>query len=69
MEGYPGGRPIPSDAPVRPRNIYEASKCFAEAVAAQLALGEGLSSIAIRIGAYDPQYDGYAIYRATREGP
>lgn len=42
-----------STSPVRPLNMYGVSKCFGEAVAARFAYAEGLSSIAIRIGAYD----------------
>jgi nucleoside-diphosphate-sugar epimerase len=38
---------------VRPINLYGVSKCFGEAVAAYFALAEGLSSIVVRIGAYD----------------
>jgi NAD+ dependent glucose-6-phosphate dehydrogenase len=51
--GYPAGRPIPTDVTVRPLNMYGVSKCFGEAVAAAFAYGEGLSAIAIRIGAYE----------------
>lgn len=54
--GHAQGRPVSADAPVRPLNMYGVSKCFGEAVAAQFALGEGLSSIAVRIGAYDPPW-------------
>lgn len=44
---------VAPDAPVRPLNMYGVSKCFGEAVAACFARAEGLSSIAIRIGAYE----------------
>jgi nucleoside-diphosphate-sugar epimerase len=37
-------------------NMYGVSKCFGEAVAAQFGRAEGLSSIAIRIGAYEPPW-------------
>ncbi|WP_201375810.1 NAD-dependent epimerase/dehydratase family protein [Ktedonobacter robiniae] len=40
------------ETPVRPGNMYGVSKCFGEAVATYFAHSEGLSSIAIRIGAY-----------------
>src|SRR5918998_4995585 len=43
---------IADDAPPRPVNLYGASKAFGEAVAATYS-AEGLSGIAIRIGAYD----------------
>jgi nucleoside-diphosphate-sugar epimerase len=39
--------------PVRPSDMYGVSKCFGEAVASYFAYTEGLSSIAIRIGAFD----------------
>jgi nucleoside-diphosphate-sugar epimerase len=54
--GYPDQPPIPPTAPVRPMNMYGVSKCFGEAVAHQFARSEGLSSIAVRIGAYDPPW-------------
>ncbi|MGD9714601.1 MAG: NAD-dependent epimerase/dehydratase family protein [Thermomicrobiales bacterium] len=50
--GYPLAAPIPEDAPVWPVNMYGVSKCFGEATARKFAT-DGLSSIAIRIGAYD----------------
>jgi nucleoside-diphosphate-sugar epimerase len=50
--GYPVGETIPDDAPARPTNLYGASKAFGEVVASTFAAA-GLSSIAIRIGAYD----------------
>jgi nucleoside-diphosphate-sugar epimerase len=52
VAGYPHDRPIPADAPVRPLNMYGATKCFGEAVAHYFAFAEDLPSIAIRIGAY-----------------
>ena len=39
--------------PVRPADMYGVCKCFGEAVASYFAYAEGLSSIAIRIGAFD----------------
>ena len=50
--GYPTGETIADDAPPRPTNLYGASKVFGEAVASRFS-AEGLSGIAIRIGAYD----------------
>jgi len=44
---------LPSAAPVCPTNMYGVSKCFGEAVAAYFALAQRLSSIVVRIGAYD----------------
>ena len=51
--GHPPEQVVEPDAPVRPLNMYGVSKCFGEAVAACFAHAEGLSSIAIRIGAYE----------------
>ena len=51
--GYPPDKPISADVPVRPINMYGATKCFGEAVAACFAYGEELPAIAIRIGAYE----------------
>lgn len=53
VAGYPPDIVIPDDAPPRPINLYGASKAFGEAVASVYATQHGLSSIAIRIGAYD----------------
>ena len=50
--GYPSDVPIRPEWPVRPTNMYGVSKCFGEAVAACFAAA-GLSSIAVRIGAFD----------------
>jgi nucleoside-diphosphate-sugar epimerase len=52
VAGYSEETPIPIDVSVRPLNMYGVSKCFGEAVAAYFA-SEGLSTIAVRIGAYD----------------
>jgi nucleoside-diphosphate-sugar epimerase len=52
--GHPIDSPVGADSSVRPINMYGAAKCFGEAVAACFARA-GLSSIAVRIGAYgDP---------------
>ncbi|HEX7736696.1 MAG TPA: NAD(P)-dependent oxidoreductase [Ktedonobacteraceae bacterium] len=45
-----------SSAP-RPMNMYGVSKCFAENAASYFAHAEGLSCIAVRIGAYDARND------------
>jgi nucleoside-diphosphate-sugar epimerase len=50
--GYPPGETLADDAPPRPTNLYGASKVFGEAIASRFSV-EGLSGIAIRIGAYD----------------
>lgn len=51
--GYPDDFQAHWDTPFRPANMYGVSKCFGEAVATYFAHTEGLSSIAVRIGAYD----------------
>jgi nucleoside-diphosphate-sugar epimerase len=53
MGGYAPDVQLGTDAPTRPSNLYGVSKCFGEAVAAYFAHAEGLSSIVVRIGAYD----------------
>ena len=53
IEGYPPDRQLTPDDPVRPINMYGASKCFGEAVAHAFAVGEGLPSVCLRIGAYE----------------
>jgi nucleoside-diphosphate-sugar epimerase len=53
MGGYAADVQLHPDAPTRPVNLYGVSKCFGEAVAAYFAQAEGLSSIVVRIGAYD----------------
>ena len=54
--GYPPDTQARTDMPPRPANMYGVSKCFGEAVAHVFAHTEGLSSIAIRIGAYDAEW-------------
>lgn len=51
--GYPAGfQPHAGSAP-RPRNLYGASKAFGETIGSVFAAQEGLTSIAIRIGAFE----------------
>jgi nucleoside-diphosphate-sugar epimerase len=49
---YPEDVQVKVDMAVRPNDLYGVSKCFGEALAAYFAFNEGLSSIALRIGAY-----------------
>jgi nucleoside-diphosphate-sugar epimerase len=49
---YPPDSPVPDGVPVRPANMYGATKTFGESVGSAFAYGEGLSSICVRIGAY-----------------
>jgi nucleoside-diphosphate-sugar epimerase len=53
MGGYASDAQLAPEAPLRPVNLYGVSKCFGEAVAAYFAQAEGISSIVVRIGAYD----------------
>lgn len=55
--GYPPDVQLSAEAPLRPSNMYGVSKCFGEALASYFAHEEGLSSIVIRIGAYDRNAD------------
>ncbi|HEY4384697.1 MAG TPA: NAD(P)-dependent oxidoreductase [Ktedonobacteraceae bacterium] len=57
IAGYPPGVQAHPESLLRPMNMYGVSKCFGEAVASYFAHAEGLSSIAIRIGAYDVNGD------------
>lgn len=54
VSGYPGDVQVKTDDPVNPGDIYGVSKCFGEALARYMAEQEGLSSIALRIGAFQP---------------
>lgn len=56
LEGYPQDAALAPDLPVRPIDMYGASKCFGEATAQVFAATEGLSSIVIRIGTFHPQW-------------
>jgi nucleoside-diphosphate-sugar epimerase len=54
LEGYPQGSPVAPDLPPCPIDMYGAAKSFGEAVAHAFAAGEGLSSIVVRIGTFQP---------------
>lgn len=71
--GYPPAVQARTDDAVSPENMYGVSKCFGEAVAACFAAA-GVSSIAIRIGAYEapwikerPTPDALAMYVSPRD--
>lgn len=53
VAGYPVETQVHAEMPARPRNLYGASKCFGEALAACYAAQRGLSCIAVRIGHYN----------------
>ncbi len=53
IESYPTDLQINKDQIVKPRNIYGVAKCFGEALAAYYAYQNNISSICLRIGAYE----------------
>jgi nucleoside-diphosphate-sugar epimerase len=53
IEGYPLDVQATPESPIKPMNMYAACKAFGEATAHYFAYAEGLSSIAVRIGAYE----------------
>src|SRR4030095_14285462 len=54
VSGYPADVQVKTYDPVNPGDLYGGSKCFGEALARYMAEQEGLSAIAIRIGAFQP---------------
>jgi uronate dehydrogenase len=67
--GYPRDVQVHPEALPRPVNLYGVSKCFGEAVAAYFAQAEGLSSIVVRIGAYDAGPDDGSEQNWLRKSP
>jgi nucleoside-diphosphate-sugar epimerase len=53
--GHPAETPVCTGDPVNPGNLYGVSKCFGEALGRYYAEREGLSVIAVRIGAFQPR--------------
>lgn len=53
IEGYPVDRQIAPGMQVMPANLYGVSKCYGEALCAFYAAKRNLSTIAIRIGAFE----------------
>jgi uronate dehydrogenase len=53
IEGYPVDVQVGSHMPTRPKNLYGISKVFGENLASYYADVYGLSSIAVRIGAFE----------------
>jgi nucleoside-diphosphate-sugar epimerase len=53
IEGYPLDVQAHPESPIKPMNMYAAGKAFGEATAHYFAHAEGLSSIAVRVGAYE----------------
>jgi UDP-glucose 4-epimerase len=54
VSGYPPDVQVKTSDPVNPGDLYGVSKCFGEALARYCAEKENLSSIALRIGAFQP---------------
>ena len=54
VSGYDVDRQVQPDDPVNPGDIYGVSKCFGEAIGRFMAIQKGLSTICIRIGAFQP---------------
>ena len=54
VSGYPPDVQVKTTEPVNPGDLYGVSKCFGEALARYMAEKEGLSSICLRIGAFQP---------------
>jgi len=52
IEGYPLDTQVHPEMPPKPMNMYAATKVFGEAMCHYFAYAEGLSCIAIRVGAY-----------------
>lgn len=55
VSGYPPDVQVKTHEPVNPGDLYGVSKCFGEALGRYMACQEGLSVIAIRIGAFQPR--------------
>jgi NAD(P)-dependent dehydrogenase (short-subunit alcohol dehydrogenase family) len=55
VSGYPADVQIKSNDLPNPGDLYGVTKCFGEALGRYLAEKEGLSCIAIRIGAFQPR--------------
>ena len=54
VSGYPSDVQVKTSEPVNPGDLYGVTKCFGEAMGRYMAEKEGLSVIALRIGAFQP---------------
>lgn len=54
VSGYPVDVQVKTNEPVNPGDLYGVTKCFGEALGRYMAEQEGLSVIALRIGAFQP---------------
>lgn len=55
ISGYPKDVQVKTNEPVNPGDLYGVTKCFGEAMARYMAEKEGLSTVCIRIGAFQPE--------------
>ena len=55
VSGYPADVQVKTSEPVNPGDVYGVTKCFGEALARYMAEQEDLSSICLRIGAFQPR--------------
>jgi nucleoside-diphosphate-sugar epimerase len=55
VSGYPADVQVKTSDPVNPGDLYGVTKCFGEALGRYMAEQEGLSVIALRIGAFQPR--------------
>lgn len=55
VSGYPADVQVKTDEPVNPGDVYGVTKCFGEAMGRYMAEQEGMSFIALRIGAFQPK--------------
>ena len=54
VTGYPNDVQVKTSEPVNPGDLYGVTKCFGEALCRYIAEQEGVSAIALRIGAFQP---------------
>jgi nucleoside-diphosphate-sugar epimerase len=54
VSGYPADVQVKTSEPVNPGDLYGVTKCFGEALGRYMAEQEGMSVIALRIGAFQP---------------
>lgn len=54
VSGHPPDAQVKTTEPVNPGDLYGVTKCFGEAMGRYMAEQEGLSVIALRIGAFQP---------------
>ena len=55
VTGYPPDAQVKTDEPVNPGDLYGVTKCFGEALGRYMSGVEGVSFIALRIGAFQPE--------------